>query len=123
MTSSNITPINAVGNGDDTAKSNDEKAMPEHGVAVLREREGRGLISLACDALGETFNLAHEMHAQLYAKEPADDRELQQLNGEALTCLEAAEHYLLMLGSVFEERTAPPDPDPEVDPWSVEPAF
>ena len=121
MTSSNITPINAAGKAGDTAKRTEEKAMPEHGLSVLRGKEGRGLISLACDALGEVFGLAHEMHAQLYAKDPADDRELQQQLGEALACLEAAEHYLLMLGSVFEERTAPPDP--EVDPWSVEPAF
>jgi hypothetical protein len=117
-----ITPITAASGGDNSTRT-DDKALPEHGLSVLRGKEGRGLISLACDALGETFHLAHEMHAQLYAKDPADDRELQQLNGEALACLEAAEHYLLMLGSVFEERTAPPGPDPEVDPWSVEPAF
>jgi hypothetical protein len=123
MTRSNITAINAAGKDGDTGKRTDGKAQPEHGLAVLRDKEGRGLISLACDALGEVFNLAHEMHAQLYSKDPADDRELQQLNVEAQACLETAEHYLLMLGSVFEERTAPPDPDPEVDPWSVEPAF
>jgi hypothetical protein len=79
-------------------------------------------ISLACDALHETSDLAHEMHARLYADGPADDRHVEQLLGEALTCLQAAEHYLLMLGSVLEER-ATQDPDPGVDPWSVEPAF
>jgi hypothetical protein len=115
-----IPPITAASNDGDPVKN--EKAQPEHGLPVLRDKEGRGLISLICDALGETFNLAHDMHAQLYAKDPADDRELQQLNGEALSCLETAEHYLLMLGSVFEERI-PPDPDPEIDPWSVEPTF
>ena len=55
------------------------------------------------------------MHAQLYAQDPADDRDLRQLNDEALSCLQTAEHYLLMLGSVIEERIPPdPDPDPSV---------
>jgi hypothetical protein len=90
---------------------------------VLRDKEGRGLISLACDALHEVSDLAHDMHTQLYGKDPADDRQVQQLNGEALKCLETAEHYLLMLGSVIEERATTHDPDPGVDPWSVEPAF
>ena len=117
-----ITPITAASSGD-TDQRTDEKARPEHGLAVLRDKEGRGLISLACDAVYETSKLASEMHAQLYATDPADYRDLQQLNVEAQACLETAEHYLLMLGSVFEERTPPPDPDPDVDPWSVEPAF
>ena len=117
-----ITPISAASNGDNHERIQ-EKAGSEHGLSVLRDKEGKGLISLACDALGETFNLAHEMHAQLYATDPADDRDLRQLNGEAQACLETAEHYLLMLGSVFEERI-PPDPDPDPgDLWSAEPAF
>ena len=116
-----ITPITAAGNGDN-GKRTEEKAGPEHGLFVLRGREGRGLISLACDALGETLTLAHEMHSQLYAKDPADDRDLLQRLGEALSCLETTHHYLLMLSSVLEER-CPPDPDPDVDPWSVDPAF
>jgi hypothetical protein len=117
-----ITPITAASGGDNSTRT-DDKAQPEHGLFVLRGKEGKGLISLACDALGETFSLAHEMHAQLYAKDPADDRDLLQQLGEALACLETAHHYLLMLSSVLEER-CPPDPDdPDVDPWSVEPAF
>lgn len=123
MTSSNITPINKIGSGGDTATSTDDKAPPEHGLSVLRGKEGRGLISLACDALGETFTLAHEMHARLYASDPDDDRELLQLMGEALTCLETSQHYLLMLSSIFEERERTRPPDPEIDPWSAEPAF
>jgi hypothetical protein len=118
---SNITPITAAGNDGDTDKRTDDKARPEHGLSVLRGTEGRGLISLACDALYETSSLANEMHAQLYATDPADDRDLVQLNTEVLACLETAEHYLLMLGSVIEERTTPPDPD--ADLRSVEPAF
>jgi hypothetical protein len=119
---SNITPITAASSGD-TDKRTDEKAPPEHGLAVLRNREGRGLISLACDALYETSNLASEMHAQLYANDPADDRELLQLMGDALTCLETGQHYLLMLSSIFEERERTRPPGPDVDPWSAEPAF
>ena len=117
-----ITPITAASGGDNNGPRTEEKAGPEHGLFVLRGREGRGLISLACDALGETFNLAHEMHSQLYAKDPAADRDLLQHLGEALACLETAHHYLLMLSSVLEER-CPPDPHPGIDPWSVEPAF
>jgi hypothetical protein len=117
-----ITPITAAGKDADTDNRTGEKGHPERGLAALRDKEGRGLISLACDALHEVSDLAHEMHAQLYSKDPANDRELQQLMGEAQACLETAEHYLLMLGAVLEER-ATQDPDPGVDPWSVEPTF
>jgi hypothetical protein len=65
------------------------------------------------------------MHAQLYAKDPADGRKLQQLMDEARACLQTADHYLLMLGCVIDERATAQDdnPDPGIDPWSVEPAF
>jgi hypothetical protein len=120
---SNITPINTAGKDGDTSEQTDDKVSPEHGLAVLRDKEGRGLISLACDALYETSNLAHEMHARLYPADPADDRELLQLMGQALACLETGQHYLLMLSSIVEERERTRPPDPGVDPWSVEPAF
>ena len=116
-----ITPITAANDGDNDKRTN-EKASPEHGLFLLRGKEGRGLISLACDALAETSGLTHDMHARLYATDPADDRDLLQQMGEALACLETAHHYLLMLSSVLEER-CPPDPHPGIDPWSVEPAF
>jgi hypothetical protein len=118
-----ITPITAASNGGDPNPAEDEKAQPEHGVSVLRVREGRGLISLACDALSETSTLAHEMHARLYATGPADDRELQQQMAEALACLETGQHYLLMLSSIVEERERTRLPGPGIDPWSAEPAF
>jgi hypothetical protein len=117
-----ITPITAAGKSGDTTHK-DGQALPGYGLSKLRDREGRGLISLACDALVETRELAHEMHTRLYGKDPADDRELQQLMGEAQACLETAEHYLLMLGSVLDERATSKDPDPGVDPWSVEPTL
>jgi hypothetical protein len=120
-----ITPITAASTGGELPADTGQKARPGHGLVVLRGKEGRGLISLACDALHEASDLAHEIHAQLYAQDPAGDRDLQQLMGEAQACLETAEHYLLMLGSVIEERATArdEDPDPGVDPWSVEPAF
>jgi hypothetical protein len=46
-----ITPITAAGKDGDTDKRASEKGHPEHGLAALRGKEGRGLISLACDAL------------------------------------------------------------------------
>ena len=116
-----ITPISAASSGDNGTRT-EEKAGPEHGLFLLRGKEGKGLISLACDALAETSGLTHDMHARLYATDPADDRALLQQLGEALACLETAHHYLLMLSSVLEER-CPPDPHPGIDPWSVEPAF
>ena len=120
-----ITPISAANNDGEPPEGTGEKARPPHDLAVLRHKEGRGLISLVCDALKEAFDLAHDMHAQLYANDPAGDRQVQQLLEETLTCLQAAEHYLLMLGSVLEERATAQheDPDPGLDPWSVEPAF
>src|SRR5262249_9801510 len=117
------TPITAAGNDGDTDKRTDDEARPEHGLAVLRGKEGRGLISLACDALYETSSLAHEMHTELYATGPADDRDLVQLNTEVLACLEAAEHYRLMRGGVMEERPPAQARAPDADPRLVEPAF
>ena len=68
-----ITPITvASGGGNDTRT--DEKALPEHGLVALLGKEGRGLISLARDALHETSGLVHEMHAQLHTKNTADVR-------------------------------------------------
>jgi hypothetical protein len=120
-----ITPITAAGKDGNTDTRTGQKTPPEHGLSALRDKEGRGLISLVCDALHEVSDLTHEMHAQLYATDPAEDRQVQQLMGEAQACLETAEHYLLMLGAVIDERatTEEEGPDPGVDPWSVEPAF
>ena len=110
-----ITPITAASGGDNGTRT-DEKAPPEHGLFALLGKEGRGLISLARDALHETSGLVHEMHAQLHAKNTADDRELQQQLAEAVACLETTHNYLHMLSNVLEQRW-PPDPeDPDVDP-------
>src|SRR2546430_5984797 len=51
MTSSRITPIQAASDGEDTAG---RQAKREHGLAGLRGREAKALISLASEALSET---------------------------------------------------------------------
>jgi hypothetical protein len=99
---SNITPITAASNGDTAT----EPERPRHGLPALREREARELISLGTDALHEASQVGHDMHSVLYGDDAvASYPQLQAQLTEALTCLETAEHYLFMLGSVFEEHT------------------
>jgi hypothetical protein len=101
MTSS-TTKIQAATGGETTKN---EPAQPEHGVTVLRARESRSLISLAQDALTETHCVGYELHQAIYRDEPKlTDAQMEQLLCEALTCLETADHYLRMLGSVLDER-------------------
>src|SRR5436190_13167954 len=108
---SGITPItNATSNGADTGTAGERKPR-EHGMTVVREREAKALISLGMDALGEAHHLGHQLHSAIYDKEAStSNTELQDTLAEALTCMERAEHYLLMLGSNFEENTSPADP-------------
>src|SRR5690349_9205427 len=117
---SNITPIaSASSNGADTATAG--KAKPrEHGMTVLRDREAKALISLGTDALSEACHLGHELHSAIYDTQASkSNAELQDTLAEVLTCMERAEHYLLMLGSNFEENTPPDADDAEGDPWAV----
>ena len=58
-----MTKTSAASNGS-TASEPDK---PEHGLMVLREKEARGLISLACDALSQTSSVIHDLHQALYA--------------------------------------------------------
>jgi hypothetical protein len=77
----------------------------EFGLKVLRQEEAKALISLASDALSQTHSLAHEMHTGIYDKSVGiRGVVLQDLLAETLACMETAEHYLLMLGSVFDEH-------------------
>ena len=74
------------------------------GLIKLRRQETKGLISLACDAIGETHHVAHETHSLIYAK----DREfrpdqIERMTREILACWQTAEHYLLMLSSVLAD--------------------
>jgi hypothetical protein len=118
---SNITPIgSASSNGADVSTAGERKPR-EHGMTVVREREAKALISLGMDALGEAHHMGHQLHSAIYDKEAsATNAELQDTLAEALTCVERAEHYLLLLGSNLEENTPPADADDaEGDPWSA----
>ncbi len=114
MTSS-ITPItSASSNGADTSTAGEAKPR-EHGMTVLRDREAKALISLGTDALSEAHHVGHELHSAIYDTQAStSNTELQDTLAEALTCMERAEHYLLMLGSNFEENRPPDDAD---DTW------
>ena len=97
---------------DTTAASNSgtitsAPAPPDHGVMALRDIEAKGLIALACEANHETTRLAHDLHDAIYGGDGPSER-AEALLDETLTCLQTAEHYLLMLGSVFEQRTKNP---------------
>ena len=113
MTSS-ITPITAASNDGDITTTSDRQ-RPRHGLSVFRESETKALVHLGMDALGEAHSVGHYLHQLLYGRDesPGDP---QELLAETLTCMERAEHYLLILGSVFEEdhsrsgpRAAVPD--------------
>ena len=100
---SGITSITAASDGENTAQRQAHER--EFGLAVLRGSEAKALISLASDALSQTHSLAHEMHTGIYDKSIGiPGVVLQDLLAEALACMETAEHYLLMLGSVFDEH-------------------
>lgn len=109
MTSS-LTPITAASNGDDTI-TRTERKRPEHGLAVLRQTETRSLIHLGMDALGEAHTVGHDLHQLLYGDADTPAYRRQELLVETLTCMETAEHYLLMLGDVlgdYPARNGPP---------------
>jgi hypothetical protein len=106
---SGITQITAASDGADTAqRPADERT---YGLAVLRGREAKALISLGMDALGEAHNVGHDLHTAIYDDSTSTPgAELQDQLAEVLTCMETAEHYLLMLGSVFDEHPRPDRP-------------
>ena len=77
-------------------------------MTVLRDREAKALISLGTDALSEACHMGHQLHSAIYDTQASTSNpELQDTLAEVLTCMERAEHYLLMLGSNFEENTPP----------------
>jgi len=117
---SGITPItNASSNGADTSTAGEARPR-EHGMTVVREREAKALISLGMDALGEAHHMGNHLHSAVYdEKASTSNAELQDTLAEVLTCMERAEHYLLMLGSNFEETTPPADDGNENDAWAA----
>ena len=107
---SGITQITAVSDGEDTAQR--PASERTYGLAVLRDSEAKALISLGMDAVGEAHRVSHDLHTAIYDRNNnTPGAELQDQLAEVLTCMETAEHYLLMLGSVFSER--PPTDRPE----------
>jgi hypothetical protein len=75
-----------------------------HGTAKLRDREAKGLIGLAADALSEAHSVAHELHSRIYDPDHKVPREhVEALLGEALICVQTTDHYLRMLSDVLAE--------------------
>jgi hypothetical protein len=92
----------------------------EHGSSVLREKEIKALIGLACDALSEVLGVADEMHTAIYGykqETKVSHDELFRMRDDALACLSTSEHYLLMLGNALE------DPANVRDPWAERAPF
>jgi hypothetical protein len=114
-----MTTSNKAGNGDKaTAK---QAAQREHGLSVLREKEARALISLACDALREVQGVAHEMFCVIYRTDDskASQEELPNMRDDVLACLSTSEHYLLMLGSVLDDQANDHDTWTQQAPYPV----
>lgn len=87
------------------AMTETKPAKRDYGLAVMREKETKALISLACDGISEASRLTHEMHGVIYDRDTTvDATQLQQQLDEALSCWQTADHYLRMLDSVLEER-------------------
>jgi hypothetical protein len=91
------TTAKAAGNGSTTSVTESGD-----GLVKLRRQETKALISLACDALGQTHHLAHEIHSRIYDR----DREfrpdqLGRMVREVLACWATTDHYLMMLASVL----------------------
>ena len=106
---SGITSITAASDGENAAQR--QATERTHGLAVLRDSEAKALISMACDALSETHALGSQMHGAIYDRTSGMPcTPLQDKLAELLACMETAEHYLLMLGSVFDESTRLPRP-------------
>ena len=105
---SGITQITAVSDGEDTAQR--QATERTYGLAVLRGREAKALISLGMDALGDAHSVGHDLHTAIYEKNSTPGAELETQLAEVLACMETAEHYLLMLGSVFDENPRPDRP-------------
>ena len=99
---STVTTIKAVRDSDGT---NGKSRQREHGLAKLRATEARGLIRLVSEADYEGGEVLHALHELIYSNwDSASKAELEGLIAEVQICMQAADHYLLMLGSVIDER-------------------
>jgi hypothetical protein len=87
------------------AKAETKPDKRDYGIAVMRDKETKALISLASDCIREAQQVTHEMHGVIYDRDTkVNTAELQQQLDEALSCWQTADHYLRMLDSVLEER-------------------
>ena len=81
---------------------------------MLRGIEARALISLGTEALGEAGKLGAELYGLIYQKNARIRvHRLADKLAEMVACVQTAEHYLLMLGSVVGEsprRTSADNP-------------
>jgi hypothetical protein len=88
------------------AKTETEHPKRDYGIAILRDKETKVLIGLACDCIREAQQVTHKIHSIIYNQDTTvPDADLQQQLGEALSCWQTADHYLRMLDSVLEERS------------------
>ena len=111
MTRSN-TSVKAVSDGGGT-KTAIGPSISGCGVAALRVKETKALISLATDAISETHSVGHELHSHIYNRDDTVPGQwLQQLLDETFTCWQTADHYLRMLSDVLAERNASGEPEP-----------
>ena len=109
---STVTTIKAVRDSDGT----NGKPKREHGLAQLRATEARGLIRLVSEADYEGGEVLHALHELIYSNwDSASKAELEGLVAEVQLCMQAADHYLLMLGSVIDEREDTPHEQPDQD--------
>lgn len=94
-------------------------AAKEHPCAVLRREEGRYLISLICDAVRATGDLAHYTHEALYGPQgvvPVTD--LKAALTSARACLDIAYRYLSQLDEVLDSAAPPDWEQPVLEPAS-----
>ncbi len=94
-----------------------ETRKREHPVSVLRRKEGRGLIEMACDAVHAVSQLTYEMHHVMYSEPgtvPVADLRVMQEN--ALACMQSADHYLRMLDDVLDSAVPPDWEHPVYEP-------
>ncbi len=67
------------------------------------------LIRLVSEADYEGGEVLHALHELIYSNwDSASKAELEGLVAEVQLCMQAADHYLLMLGSVIDEREDTP---------------
>ena len=101
---SGITPITtASGKGADHERCWQAAATRARAVRAARHRS-QGVDQPGTEALGEAGKLGAELYGLIYQKNARiRDHRLADKLAEMVACVQTAEHYLLMLGSVVGE--------------------